>query len=86
MCLVKIKYVPERKGQEGKEKVMETTKGIFWGDSWQFLQILELYLLFLENLEPLPNNRESTPPADRIQENMTYKYQRDRNKLAVDKL
>lgn len=35
--------------------------------------------------ESHPNNRESTPPTDNNQENMTNTWE-DRNKLAVDKL
>lgn len=63
-----------------KKKVMEITKGIFLGGTignsyryWKFS-----YFISGKSVELFPNNRESTPPADRIKENMTYKYQRQK--------
>ena len=58
---------------------MEITKGIFLrgtiGKSYRYWKFS--YFISGKSVELLPN-RESTPPADRIKENMTYKYQRQK--------
>ena len=63
-----------------RKEVMEITKGIFLrgtiGNSYSYWKFS--YFISGKSVELLPNNRESTPPADRIKENMTYKYQRQK--------
>ena len=73
--VVKIKLCTQKKDTK---KVMEITKGIFLrgtiGNSYRYWKFS--YFISGKSVQLLPNNRESTPPADRIKENMTCKYQR----------